>query len=811
MAWRWHCAINTGVLSKARAIAAVCFVQINCCAVRTAVSCGTARGRHFTILASETSMTMAIAIVGLVHVICSSMSRTVRGCHARWRNGAVFSRPAIRCSCLGALANATICAVLVCRGSMPRTVFSCNTHRWNSTVRPSPTIVAVAQTAISLVWVLCVTVVVAINFGAWWRRLAVFASVPTITLALAAVHAVHVCGLTMTRTVEFLLACGWSAAIVTAVELTIRCLNAITFTPIGLVHILGSAMPAAIIAGIARRRHRTLLATPSFSASALAAIIPVSVFCDAMIVAVILVVARVWYGTSSTVVTTIPRLRLAFTNTAVSFIHVDGCSMGTAMRVRTARWWNTAVTACVLIRARTIAAIGLVEIISYTMSAAMLISITWRRHRTILTSVLVIALAPATIRLVHVLRVTVTTAINVFVAWRWHRAIMCRPSIHSATSIAQANATVGLVHIRCGSMTGTVCLCTTRRWDCATVARPTSSAMAHTSICAVEILGKTMRIAIFRCVAHRRNRTEIASPAVMACACAAISFVRVCCGSVEVTVLLSTWRGNITRLSSPCIWSTCIITLAFASICGIHICGFSMTAAVLIRTARGSSSTIASGPIIEALAFATICLIQVRCDPMPSAMDFRAAWWWNGAIFASIHGCWMMSRGRDDFGAHALTTIGPVRISSLAVTAAVKISVAGQGYGTIVTVVTIVAITVTTIHFVHVNGRAMSTAIRCRVTWRRNRTILSSITTEALAPATSFPVLAVTCDTMTIAMFCCQARQRRRFWSRGCGRGGWIGAVLFHLVMLLLRIGEHDALGRLRIQLLASFDLLMSL
>jgi hypothetical protein len=164
---------------------------------------------------------------------------------------------------------------------------------------------AVAQAAIRLVWVLRVTMVVAINFGARWWGLAVFACVPTITLELAAVHTVHVRSLAMTRTVELLLARRWSAAIVTAVELTIRSLHASAFAPICLVQILGGAMPAAIIASIAWWRHCAVFTRPSFGASALATIIPVSVLCDAMIVAVLLVVARIWFGTVLALITAV--------------------------------------------------------------------------------------------------------------------------------------------------------------------------------------------------------------------------------------------------------------------------------------------------------------------------------------------------------------------------------------------------------------------------------------------------------------------------------------------------------------------------
>jgi hypothetical protein len=264
IAGRRHRTVNTGVLGEARTLAAICLVLVTCCAVRTAVFGGATRGRHFTILASEPSMAVAVAIVGFVHVIGSAMPRAVCGCHTGWRNGAIFSGPTVRCVCLSTLALTTICAVLVLCGSMPRTVFGSDTHWWNATVRSSPTIMAVAQAAIRLVWVLRVTMVVAINFGARWWGLAVFACVPTITLALAAVHTVHVRSLAMTRTVELLLARRWSAAIVTAVELTIRSLHASAFAPICLVQILGGAMPAAIIASIAWWRHCAVFTRPSF-------------------------------------------------------------------------------------------------------------------------------------------------------------------------------------------------------------------------------------------------------------------------------------------------------------------------------------------------------------------------------------------------------------------------------------------------------------------------------------------------------------------------------------------------------------------
>lgn len=312
------------------------------------------------------------------------------------------------------------------------------------------------------------------------------------------------------------------------------------------------------------------------------------------------------------------------------------------------------------------------------------------------------------------------TAVGVSSARGRDGAILGCPSIHCATTITLTHAAISLVLV-CGcAMTGAVLVRTTRRWNGTAFASPSCDAHTDTSVGAVQILSDAVSTAVFHCIAHWRNSAGLASPAISARAFATICLVEISGRSVVMTIRLRAWRWDVTRLTGPCIWSASVIALTAAAISGVHVCGLTMATAVLICTTSWGSATISSSPVIQALALASVSHVQVTGHTVSSAMDVRTARWWNGAIFAREH------RRRPGGGcshhnlAHALTSIGAVRIHSGAVPTAMHLRVARKRTRAIRTFVAIITDAFATIHPVQISCDSMVAAVHLSIArWRQ--------------------------------------------------------------------------------------------
>lgn len=166
---------------------------------------------------------------------------------------------------LEALAIAAISAVYVRGLSMAATMFRCHADGRDVTGCAGPSSAAVANAAIGLVWVLSISIVMAVSHGAWRRCCAIRSSPAIVADTFAAINTVHVSRRAMTGAMECGLACGRSVATFAGpFTLAIPCLHADAVTTIRLIIIFSCAVATAIAICITRWWDGTHLTGPAF-------------------------------------------------------------------------------------------------------------------------------------------------------------------------------------------------------------------------------------------------------------------------------------------------------------------------------------------------------------------------------------------------------------------------------------------------------------------------------------------------------------------------------------------------------------------